>query len=47
MGILLNSGIRNELYYQTQVTLNQFISIGEKFRKGDIVNEIYNNKFFF
>lgn len=46
MGILINSGIRDELYYQTQVTLNQFISIGEKFRKGDIVNEIYNNKFF-
>lgn len=46
MGILLNSGIRDELYYQTQVTLHQFISIGEKFRKGDVINEIYNNNFF-
>jgi hypothetical protein len=46
MSILLNSGIRNELYFQTQVTLHQFISIGEKIRRGDVVNEILNNNFF-
>jgi uncharacterized protein (UPF0332 family) len=46
MRIEKNTGIKNELYFQTQVTLNQFISIGEKIRKGDIVNEILNNSFF-
>jgi hypothetical protein len=46
MSIQLNSGIRDELYFQTQVTLHQFISIGEKIRRGDVVNEILNNNFF-
>lgn len=46
MRIIPNYNENDELYFQTQVTLHQFISIGEKIRKGDIVNEIYNNHFF-
>lgn len=46
MRIEQNFGVKDVLYYQTQVTLHQFVSIGEKIRRGDVVNEIYNNSFF-
>jgi len=46
MRIIQNNDMNGELYFQTQVTLHQFISIGEKIRRGDIINEIYNNHFF-
>lgn len=40
------SFINEDIFFQTRMTQQQFVSIGEKIRRSDIENEIYNNRFF-